>query len=404
MSQREKLLAILVGVSLLVLVATYGGKSVMRVFSDRDATMTQLKKSISKKKVAIVTAKRARDALTVYENRSLPGDPVLASSRYRAWLHDWAEQCGISEENVRCESVRTRRNQYNSFTFSMSCEGDLRHMVRLLHEFYSVDYLHRIKQLTMRPLKDQKKMALAFRIETLSLPTAAKDKALGDLPSHRLAFDSVDQYYNVIVNRNPYAPANEPPRFVSTSRITGYLNQPLTIRPEVKDPENNRVSYRLGDVELEGLKFDEQSGRIEWTPSAKGEFEIPLIAVDDGLPSKETATTLRVEVTDPPPPEPEKRPPPAFDKAKFAFVTGIVEVNGIPQVWIDCRTEGKLLKLKEGDDIVVGLFQGKIEHIYPKKVDIRAGDKVYSIKYGQNLTQGQTVSTPPDAGGVAAGS
>ena len=389
MNQREKFLAVLVGLSLLALLGTFGGKQVTRMFASRQQKIATLNKAITKKKAAVIKGKRSRNELSVYENRSLPGDPDLASSRYRAWLHAWAEKSGISEENVRCEAVRHRRGQYNLFTFSMTCEGDLRNMVRLLHHFYSVDFLHRIKLMSVRPLKDKNRLALVFRLEALSLATAKKDKTLVEVPADRLAFKTINRYFDVIVNRNPYAPANEPPRFVSTDRVTGYLNQPLTIRPETKDPESDHVQYRLGKVDLPGLTIDESSGRIEWTPDKKGRFEIPLTAIDDGLPPKETTTTIQVEVTDPPPSAPATA---AFDKARFAFVTGIVEVNGAPQVWIDNRTEGKLLKLKEGDTVEIGEFKGKIERIFPKKIELRAGDKLLSIKYGQNLSQGQVIS------------
>jgi len=399
MNQREKLLAVLVGLSLLALLGTFGGKQVTRMFTSRQQKIATLNKAITKKKAAVIKGKRARNELSVYETRSLPGDPVLASSRYRAWLHEWAEKCGISEENVRYASVRHRRDQYNLFTFSMTCECDLRNMVRLMHHFYSVDFLHRIKLMSVRPLKDKNRLTLVFRLEALSLPTAKKDKTLVEVPADRLAFKTVDKYFDVIVNRNPYSPANEPPRFVSTDRVTAYLNQPLTIRPETKDPESNHVMYRLGKVDLPGLTIDESSGRIEWTPDKKGQFEIPLTAIDDGLPPKETTTTIQVEVTDPPS-EPEAAPP-AFDKARFAFVTGIVEVNGEPQVWIDSRTDGKLLKLKEGDTVEIGEFKGKIERIFPKKIELRAGDKLMSIKYGQNLSQGQVISQSGESQDVA---
>lgn len=401
MNQREKLLAGLVALSLLATVAIFGGKQVTRMLALREAQVAVLKKAITKKQAAIIKDKRARVELSVYENRSLSSDPVLATSHYRAWLHEWAEKCGIHEENVRYESVRRRRDQYNLFTFSMSCEGDLRNLVRLLHHFYSVDFLHRVRQMSIRPLKEKNKLSLVFRLEALSLPSAKKDKTLEELPSDRLAFKSIDPYYGVIVNRNPYSPANQPPRFVSTNRVTGYLKQPLTIRPETKDPESNRVQYRLGKVDLPGLRIDERSGSIQWTPEEKGQFEIPVIAIDDGLPPKETTTTIQVDVTDPPPPRKPDPPKPAFDTAGFAVVTGIVEVNGEPQVWIDNRTEGKLLKLKEGDAVEVGNFHGKIERIFPKRIEVRTDDKLLSIQYGQNLLQGQVISPGDQAQDVA---
>ncbi len=48
------------------------------------------------------------------------------------------------------------------------------------------------------------------------MPDVEKDRALPNLAAHRLAFDNVEDYQQVIVSRNPYAPANQPPKFTSS--------------------------------------------------------------------------------------------------------------------------------------------------------------------------------------------
>ncbi len=384
MTSRERLLAALVAVALLVLVGSFGIRKVLGLFEQRHQTIAQLELTVNKKKLILIKGKKARRTLAVYQQRSLPSDPVLASSRYRAWLHDWAERSGIESENVKYVSARRFGSDYIEFSFSLVCQADLQKMVRLLYDFYSVDYLHRIERMSAKPLKNNR-LALKFAITALALTDAPKDRTLGELPANRLALSDVDKYLEVIVNRNPYSPANKPPEFVSTDTERGYINQPMTIKPRVRDPEDNRVTYELGKTELTGLSIDPQSGKIEWTPDRKGEFEVLVYATDDGLPPRKTSTTIKMVVTDPPPPEKPKPVPPSFDEAKFAFVSGIVEVNGQWQVWVTSRTDGKLVKLRQGDSFQIGLMKGAIEQINPRYVDIRVEGKLRRVRFGESL-------------------
>jgi hypothetical protein len=95
----------------------------------------------------------------------------------------------------------------------------------------------------------------------------------------------------------------------------------------------------------------------------------------------------------PPPPAPPRveapppPPPPAFDHGRFTEITGIVEVNGRPQVWIFTRTTGKLLKLFEGDSFEVGATRGRIVHISidPRNVESEVDGKRYLVAFGDTM-------------------
>ena len=101
-------------------------------------------------------------------------------------------------------------------------------------------------------------------------------------------FDKVEDYQKVIVSRNPYAPANQPPQITSSASQSGFVNQPVSVTLTAEDPEKTAVRFRAGSGAIEGLTVDESSGRIEWTPKSTGEFELQVFAMDDGIPAKET--------------------------------------------------------------------------------------------------------------------
>jgi hypothetical protein len=93
----------------------------------------------------------------------------------------------------------------------------------------------------------------------------------------------------------------------------------------------------------------------------------------------------------PPPPvkaakpvESEPKPEP-FDASKFAFVTGIVEVNGEPQVWVKARASDEKYQLRQGDKFQVGPFSAIIARIDRRDVEIEVEGKRHTIPSGSSV-------------------
>jgi hypothetical protein len=125
-----------------------------------------------------------------------------------------------------------------------------------------------------------------------------------------------------------------------------------------------------------------------------------VAVTDDGYPPKAAEQTVKIRINERPP---EETPPPqvavakpSFALAKFAFVTAITEAGGKRQAWISLRTDGKLLKLFEGDEFPIGEVTVKITRITEKTVELDAPvlEKRLLVSLGQNLAQG----LDPDAG------
>lgn len=397
MNRREKILAAAVGLLVLLFIANVGFKRVVNAFTSRMDTVADLESEVQKKETMMHRGKLAQRLLQTYKERSLPSDKDLASSRYRAWLHDWLEKAGVKAD-VKETQVVPHRQMHERHTFTVgSSEVTLPQLVELLYQFYSTDYLHRIKALSAKPFKG-KYLSVTFTIEAISLPDADKDKKMKEMPAHRLMFDDLAAYKKGIVSRNPYAPANQPPKIVSSDSQRGYLNQEVSFTIKADDPEKSPVRFRLDGENPEGVKIDEESGRVTWKSAEKGEFKVNVVAFDDGIPSKEVAQTIRINIGDPPE-ETVVVKKPSFDQAKYTYVTGIVEVNGRRQVWLTVRSEGKWLRLFEGETFEVGDFEGKIVKIHLREVEIQAQDETRLVRYGESISEGEVVPKDP---GVAA--
>jgi hypothetical protein len=81
--------------------------------------------------------------------------------------------------------------------------------------------------------------------------------------------------------------------------------------------------------------------------------------------------------------EAPKRQP--LDVAKYATVTGIIEQNDEPQIWVLVKTTGELLKLREGDDFTVGDLKCKVLKIGVRDAVITAEGKKVQVSVGDNL-------------------
>jgi hypothetical protein len=81
--------------------------------------------------------------------------------------------------------------------------------------------------------------------------------------------------------------------------------------------------------------------------------------------------------------EAPKRQP--IDAAKYAMVTGIVEQNDEPQIWVLVKTTGEMLKLREGDDFTIGDLKCKVLKIGVHDAVITTEGKKVQVSVGENL-------------------
>jgi hypothetical protein len=73
------------------------------------------------------------------------------------------------------------------------------------------------------------------------------------------------------------------------------------------------------------------------------------------------------------------------DPAKFATVTGIIEQNDEPQIWVLVKTTGEMLKLREGDDFTVGDLKCKVLKIGVRDAVLTTEGKKVQVSVGDNL-------------------
>ena len=88
-----------------------------------------------------------------------------------------------------------------------------------------------------------------------------------------------------------------------------------------------------------------------------------------------------VRVVDPPPPPEPPPEKPKFDDASQTVLTALVQGGDEWTAWMNVRTRGKTLKLREGDQFEIGSVRAKVVSVRPKFVELEIEeDRRFTLK------------------------
>lgn len=386
-----RLVIICVVASFVPIVALILFSNVVSSFDSREERLNQLQQEERKHKLNIAKAKLALKRLRGYRQRALSSDSLTARASLQSWLAATAEEFFVPDTVlVRPLGNRTmydeaRQRIGEQISFRVSARGDLKHLTSFLHRFYSMNTLHRIATLNVKPRDDSKLLDLVFIVDALSLDGAIEGKdseqalatarnrlamidaasltASGPLAAvvsaacpmvsrssythavanklwrdvfssdaaERFAYedDSFTDYAEPILTRNLFGQVNRPPEFASIRPRAGTTQRRYSLEIEASDPDQfDRLTYSLvgkapADAYLRGSSAGD-SATLTFTPPKEGDYEFTVAVKDDGLPSKQTQETFTVAVNDPVPPRPSTpRPAPSPPKFDFAKYTEV---------------------------------------------------------------------------------
>jgi hypothetical protein len=397
MNPRERMLAMVVGSVGVLLGLWFAWSYVDGQFRTRRTKIATLEDDIVRFKKQAMQGQRARSKLADYEARSLPPNQEMARSLYLNWLLSEMVNAGFAERQAEPKAAQREGDLYVSQPFVVSGKATLPQVIDFLHAFYSVDYLHRVRTMMLKPIKDSKQMDVTLHIDAVSVSNAPEATALHGRPSQRLALATKDDYYKSILGRNLFGPANREPSLSIDGSKSVTINRPTAITAKGTDPDRlDSVKYRLIETDAPDAKLDPVSGRLSWTPKALGKRKFVIEAYDDGYPSKTDREELVLNVVNPP--SPVAPPPPrdvgfqGFDKSKYTVLIGVVEVNGESEIWLLNRPDGKKLELRVGDEFEIGSVKGTVESIDESSFTFMSKGKLRKLELRGVLEQAATIS------------
>src|SRR5688572_26301431 len=151
MQPRERILAMAVGSLLVLLVAYWLFGKVQKSFAFRQGQIAGLENEIRNKEAAEKRGNLAAQQLAHWEHRSLPSDQELARTLYQNWLVKLADTNKLQNVNVDAHRGSMHRNIYFKLPFTVNCKGSLEQTVAFLHDFYSTNHLHQLRELSVKP-------------------------------------------------------------------------------------------------------------------------------------------------------------------------------------------------------------------------------------------------------------
>ncbi len=401
MNQREKTLATAVGLLALIMGTYFVWSSVQSALSRRKATLTNLQKQVDEQDRTLRKASAATRKLAELQKRSLPTDRERANSVYQQWLLNLVDRLGFADPSVQVADRRTRGGYYNQSRFEVDAEATLEQLTEFLEAFYSSGDLHRIQLLSIKPIKDSRRLDVLMGIEAISLPGSPRT-TVGDVASDRFSKADLAKVQETILDRSMFFPANQSPQLESITDQRVVKGSSLRFQAKASDPDSWDSLHFVFDGEppagFEIQQEDDKTANLSWTPTETGEYTVRLKVHDSSTPQLDDSATFRISVVDPPPadtdPSDGRRRIIGFDDATQTFLVGTVANGQEREAWFSIRTKGQLLKLSRGQSLDIGSIVGEISQIEESAVIITTPDGPLRLRIGQSLTEGTTTDPP----------
>ena len=400
MNQRERFLSLLIGGLLLGGGIWWALGKYQNAIKTRNNQITNLENRQIELNEQRLQGEYANRQMGEYIVRSLPSDSQTAQSRYQKWLLSVMQDHDMTDQSVDPTSSRLIGDLYRQFSFRVQGNTESENVVDLLHAFYSKDYLHRLRGLTVRPGRTG-----GFRVEmtvdAIALNNAPADLAEPEQQSWQVS-DSAEEYRTVILNRNLFESPNQSPKFAGDKTVDATVEKRTTIPLVFKDPEGHKMSFELVEPPLSdefkgSLSIDQKTGTLVVESSVKEPIEITVRATDNGYPNRSTDQKLTIKIVDPPPPS---KPEPAklkFDDAKQTVLTGLVQGRGEWTAWLNVRTRDKTLKLRVGDSFEIGSVKGRVVEVSARSAVLEAEGQRFELKLFGNLSEGAKTASDTDS-------
>ncbi|PHS14009.1 MAG: hypothetical protein COA78_06415 [Blastopirellula sp.] len=393
MNQREKLLASAVTLLVICMGGYYIYGSYQSGVNSRQKDIDRLVKKIRDEEFKEAKANMAIQRLELYREHALPEEAGETQAFYQKRLREELTQIGFQNIDEKSSAPKPRKN-HDQHSFTVSADGTLAQLTEFCHNFYSLQLMHKITSLTITPNKSSDLMKINMSIEALGIDGVTEAPDPDSIRSTNLLYGSLEDYKNMIVTRNFFGPANEPPVFTSlASSHETEQNKPLRHSIKAQDPDKDRLKYYLGDNAPEGLTISETTGSLTWTPAELGDYKFLVTVKDDSTPPKFDEKEFAITVIEAKPvPEPVKRI--GFDDAEQAFLTAVTSSNNVAQISLNLRTQGKVLRLGIGDEFSVGTIKGKITaiHLKTKQIEIEVDGETVAVALGDNLGEAKSIS------------
>jgi hypothetical protein len=154
----------------------YGTSWVYKTFYKEPRTrlgtlITQHKQGIENGKRSIALMQQFTGQNLILYSRSMPRIGNEVRSQYSFWLLELLKYCSVEDNDVKSDNPsKTAFGGWN-YRFHISGRCSLDQLSRLLYEFYSAPFLHRITAMSLAPADGkEEQVVLSMTVDCLSIP------------------------------------------------------------------------------------------------------------------------------------------------------------------------------------------------------------------------------------------
>ncbi|MGE0761346.1 MAG: hypothetical protein AB7O38_30310, partial [Pirellulaceae bacterium] len=134
MTQRERILALLMGTLAASVVLWWLVSLVMGSFGTLETQLAEARKEFDNKQLILRRGERAKSQLATWQKRSLSSDTSRAQTSYRVWIDGLSTKAGLE---ARPASQRPTRDLFVTHTFAVTGQIELPRLLQFLHDFQS---------------------------------------------------------------------------------------------------------------------------------------------------------------------------------------------------------------------------------------------------------------------------
>jgi hypothetical protein len=387
MTPRERLLAIITGSLVGIVFLFWSVNTIWGWYATKQSRIENLARDLKKKKEELLKVQLAAQRITNYEQQSLPPEVDVAQSLYGSWLVKTTQSTQLADVAITTHKPRANQRLFSTLAYTLNARGKLEQVIAWLHAFEAEQKLHRIESFTLKPVKNSKELQLVANVSALVVTSAKKTEEWISQP--RPNWPELTQFQNTIMPRHFFLTANKAPQLEASTSQSATQGKSWEYKLKVNDPNAlDKLRFELLNAPDKNIRLDADSGRITWTPDKLGEYAIEVQTHDDGWPAQSAKQLIKLTVSEPPPPPPPPKAEPKkleFDAAKYTVLTGILESNGVPEVWLHIRPTNEIKKLKVGDKFEIGSIQGEVVAISEVALTFKVNDEERLLARGSML-------------------
>lgn len=371
LNKRERYLALGAGLVTAVALVQVSFNYVQSLFDERQTQIDAFEREIEDKKGLLLRGKKAGKKLAEWQHRSLPTDLVLARSLYKNWLARLIERTRLARADVTLGADMPKPGIYVKVPVNVRGQGTMDQVVQFLFDFYQADHLHYIRQLTLTPMAGADSGAALASAATPGGATSATPPTASGT-GDRGGFGDRGGSGRSGFGGGPGGGSFGGRGFGGGGFGGGFGG-------------GGFGGFGRGGPRTEGQKYElvlaiealvlPGADRTDQLNDAKAD----RLAFSEADSYRKTITERNFFAPYSPPVE--------TDPAADTYVTAVVGKQGAYQVWINIRSSGKTLKLKEGDTFELGTETATISHIEPQKVEIETAGRQRRVTLGKSLAE-----------------